>query len=262
MRKIFTVAVLAIFLAACGAAAQEVYEIEEIYEVETAYEPYEPDEITYEEDEPEEIAEEAEEDDMEEVHYVPFEPIFTSEPLPDYIIALITGVSFREDTPFGFDALTYLTITHTDFNGESRIGHMIVAAEIGDEVLDIFREIYAARFPIYQMRLIDHFNADDKLSLDANNSSAFNFRYIAGTNVISRHGFGLAIDINPIQNPYIRGETILPPAGAAYLDRDDIRPGMIVPGCPVHHAFTSRGWIWGGDWTTLRDYHHFERRNP
>ena len=94
----------------------------------------------------------------------------------------------------------------------------------------------------------------------ANNSHAFNFRYIAGTNRISRHGFGMAIDINPIQNPYIRGSTIWPASGAEYLDRSYVRPGMIIQGDVVYTTFTSRGWIWGGHWTVPRDYHHFERQ--
>lgn len=190
----------------------------------------------------------------------PFTPIFKREPLPEHIIKFISGVTFREYTPFTHCFLTYLTVTHVDFNGESRIGHMIVADEIGDEVLEIFKEIYESGFPIYSIRLIDYFYADDYLSLAANNSSAFNFRYIAGTNIISRHGFGMAIDINPIQNPYIRGDTILPAAGAEYLERSNIRPGMIIPGDAVYTAFISRGWTWGGNWTLPIDYHHFERR--
>jgi len=228
-------------LAAC-ALAREVYD----------------DYVAYIYEEAEEMIEEMTDIPQEEPQEPP-QPIFTGEPLPDHIIDFISGVSFGEDTPFDHSFLTYLTISHVGFDGESHVGHMIVAAEIGDEVLDIFRDIYEAHFPIYQMRLIDYFNADDALSLEANNSSAFNFRYIAGTTIISRHGFGLAIDINPIQNPYIRGDNIKPAAGAAYLDRDDIRPGMIIKGDPVYTAFISRGWIWGGDWTVPRDYHHFER---
>ena len=189
-----------------------------------------------------------------------FYSVFTNEPLPEHIIEFITGRSFREYAPFTTDFLAYLTVTHVDFDGNDRIGHLIVAAEIGDEVLEIFQEIYESRFPIYSIRLIDYFDAVDYYSLAANNSSAFNFRYIANTNVISRHGFGMAIDINPIQNPYVRGDNVLPEAGRAYLDRSDIRPGMIVPGSPVYEAFISRGWIWGGNWTSLRDYHHFELR--
>jgi len=187
-------------------------------------------------------------------------PTFTSEPLPYEIIQLITGSTFHENTPFGFDALTYLTISYINFDGISSVGNMIVAAHLGEEVLDIFRELYEHRFPIYQIRLIDYFDADDTLSMAANNSSAFNFRYIAGTSIISRHGYGLAIDINPVQNPYIVGGRVLPPDGENYLNREDIRPGMIVKGCIVYNAFTSRGWIWGGDWTSPIDYHHFEKR--
>ena len=152
-------------------------------------------------------------------------------------------------------------MTHVNFNGESVIGHLIVAAEIGTEVLEIFQEIYEAAFPIHSIRLIDYFGASDYESMAANNSHAFNFRYIAGTNVISRHGFGMAIDINPIQNPYYRHGVIWPAAGEPYLDRSYIRPGMIIPGDAVYTAFIGRGWIWGGNWTSPRDYHHFERRN-
>jgi len=189
-----------------------------------------------------------------------FIPVFTSEPLPQRIIDFITGRTFRDYAPFTTDFLTYLTVTHVDFGGNDRIGHMIVAAEIGDEVLEIFREIYESGFPIYSIKLIDYFDAIDYYSLEANNSSAFNFRYIANTTTISRHGFGMAIDINPIQNPYVRGDNVLPEAGRAYLDRTDVRPGMIIPGDAVYTAFTSRGWTWGGNWTLPRDYHHFERR--
>ena len=190
-----------------------------------------------------------------------FTPVFTMEPLPQHIIYQITGVTFHDNTPFDYDFLTYLTVTHINFDGEYTIGHLIVAAEIGEEVLDIFREIFEGRFPIHSIRLIDYFDASDYLSMAANNSHAFNFRYIAGTNIISRHGFGRAIDINPIQNPYIRGDTIWPAAGEEYLDRSYVRPGMIIPGDVVYTAFTSRGWTWGGHWTNPIDYHHFERSN-
>jgi len=188
------------------------------------------------------------------------ESIFTNEPLPQHIRYLIRGSSFHDNTPFDYSHLAYLTITHANFQNQSQLGHMIVAASIAEEVLDIFQEIYDARFPIERMRLIDFYEAGDYLSMADNNSVGFNFRYIAGTRVISQHGLGRAIDINPIQNPYIRGATIWPAAGEAYLDRTDIRPGMIIPGDVVHQAFVSRGWTWGGMWTTPRDYHHFERR--
>ncbi|MCL2235690.1 MAG: M15 family metallopeptidase [Defluviitaleaceae bacterium] len=188
------------------------------------------------------------------------EPVFHMQPLPPHVVELVEGSSFHPETPFGLDFLTYLTISHRDFNGIHRRGHMIVAEEIGQEVLDIFEEIFHAPFPIARMRLIDFYGAMDYYSMADNNSVGFNFRTIAGTNVLSRHAFGMAIDINPVQNPYIRGETILPAAGAMYLDRGDVRLGMIVPGDGVYNAFVSRGWIWGGNWASPRDYHHFERR--
>jgi len=190
----------------------------------------------------------------------PFEPIFTHEPIPLEIAEFINGVSFHENTHFGMDFLAYVTVTHKNFHGESVIGHVIVAAEIADEVLDIFRDIYAAGFPIHSIRLIDYFSASDYDSMAANNSSAFNFRYIDGTQTLSRHAFGMAIDINPAQNPYIRDDVIWPEVSRAYLDRDNVRPGMIVRGDAVYTAFRSRGWIWGGDWRRPIDYHHFERR--
>jgi len=189
-----------------------------------------------------------------------FVPIFKMESIPPEIIQFITGVSYRENDTVSLDMLSYLTISHFDFNGEKQIGNMIVALEVAEEVLEIFEEIFNAEFPIASIRLIDYFEANDNLSLAANNSSAFNFRYIAGTTRLSRHAFGMAIDINPIQNPYIRHGNILPEAGNEYLDRENIRPGMIIPGDVVYNAFVSRGWTWGGHWTDPIDYHHFEKR--
>jgi len=187
------------------------------------------------------------------------EAVFTAEPIPEHIVRQIMGSSFHENPHFGLSHLAYLTLTHVDFNRQRRTGHMIVAASIAEEVLDIFREIYEGGFPIERIRLIDYYAATDYYSMADNNSVAFNFRYIAGTTRLSRHAWGMAIDINPVQNPYIRGETIWPAAGADYLNRDDVRPGMIVPGDVVYNAFTSRGWRWGGHWNVPIDYHHFER---
>lgn len=193
--------------------------------------------------------------------YFPYPPAptFTMEPLPQHIREKIRDSSIHDSAPFYYDFLTYLTITHVNFDGERQVGNMIVAYEIGQEVLDIFREIYEGGFPIYQIRLIDYFDALDYYSMAANNSVSFNFRYIAGTSRLSRHAWGKAIDINPIQNPYIRGDTVWPAAGRYYKDRGYVRPGMITRGDVVYTAFVSRGWTWGGNWRTPRDYHHFER---
>jgi len=186
--------------------------------------------------------------------------LFISEPLPERIIAQVTGSSFHENEHFGVDHLAYLTITHLDFHGQIRHGNIIVASSIAEEVLEIFEDIFLGGFPIERIRLIDYYHAQDYYSMADNNSVGFNFRYIAGTTTLSRHALGMAIDINPVQNPYIRGETIWPIAGKAYLDRDNVRPGMIIPGDAAYNAFTSRGWTWGGHWQVPVDYHHFERR--
>jgi len=188
-----------------------------------------------------------------------YAPVFTCEPLPEDVINLISGKSFKENTPFDYSELSYLTMSYVNFYGEHCIGNMIVAADLGEEVLEIFQELYENRFPIYKMQLIDFYNADDYLSMEDNNTSAFNFRYITNSTTISKHGYGVAIDINPVQNPYVRGSTILPPTGAEYLIRAEVHPGMIIKGDVCYQAFVSRGWTWGGDWNSLKDYQHFEK---
>jgi len=188
------------------------------------------------------------------------ESVFIAEPLTEHIISQISGSSFHENDHFGYDHLAYLTITYMDFYGYSRLGNIIVAMSIADEVLDIFQEIYEGQFPLARVKLIDYYGADDYYSMADNNSVGFNFRVIAGTQTLSRHAWGMAIDINPIQNPFIRDDIIWPLAGSEYIDRSDVRLGMIVPGDVVYNAFVSRGWIWGGHWRVPIDYHHFERR--
>jgi hypothetical protein len=146
-----------------------------------------------------------------------------------------------------------------DFNGETQTGEMIVSAGVAADVIDIFEMLYLNRYPIEKIRLIDHYEADDGLSMADNNTSAFNFRFMTNSTKISKHGYGLAIDINPVQNPYISGNAVLPPSGAEYADRTDVRPGMIVKGDECYSIFISRGWEWGGDWNNPKDYQHFEK---
>jgi len=254
--KILLLVLLLLLLAACSAPiAQSVY-----LPLEYAPIVYQPPQIEYEPEPKPHIPTEPEQEEEPEPEPEIFHAIFTAKPLPYHIIEQITGVSFHQNPHFDHCHLAYLTITHMDFYGYSRHGQIIVAASIADEVLDIFREIYEYRFPIAGMRLVDYYYALDYYSMAANNSVGFNFRYIAGTTTLSRHAWGMAIDINPIQNPFIRDDVILPAAGRYYLDRSDIRPGMIVPGDVVYRAFTSRGWVWGGHWRVPIDYHHFERR--
>lgn len=183
----------------------------------------------------------------------------TYEPLPEDIIRLITGRSYKENTLLAYSELAYLTIRYINFSGEDCVGHMITAAGIAEEVSDIFEELYEKKYPIFQIRLIDFYNADDNLSMEDNNTSAFNFRYITNSTRISMHGYGVAIDINPVQNPYVINNTVLPASGRRYLDRTNVRQGMIVRGDACYQAFIRRGWTWGGNWNSPRDYQHFEK---
>lgn len=181
-----------------------------------------------------------------------------AEPLPKEVRSHMTGRSWREGCPVDLDDLALLTMSHWDMDGEVVAGEMVVSEEVADHVLKAFESLFDQGFPIAEMRRIDHWDGDDDRSMEANNSSAFNCRYVAGTKRWSEHSFGTAIDINPKQNPYVRGDLVAPPQGRAFLDRDDVRPGMLVPG-PAVDAFKSIGWGWGGDWRSAKDYQHFSK---
>ncbi|HET8935651.1 MAG TPA: M15 family metallopeptidase [Polyangiales bacterium] len=170
------------------------------------------------------------------------------------------GVSWHEHPACpSFDALRLVRVRHHSFDGRPHQGELVVHATLAEEVLAIFERIYAAGFPIHSARRIDHFRGSDDASMAANNSSAFNFRVIDGTATLSQHALGRAIDINPVQNPWVRGERVDPEAGRTYLDRTQLRPGMIVRPGPVIAAFEAAGWRWGGDVPSAADYHHFSK---
>jgi hypothetical protein len=192
----------------------------------------------------------------EEVCFAAFEGVAT--PIPAEIRQQMIGRSWHEELPCpSLDSLSLVRMTHWGMDGEIHEGEMVVASSVANDVLEAFRRIYDARFPIERMELIHHYDGDDDASMAANNSSAFNCRLVTGGTTLSEHGLGTAIDINPVQNPYVRNDTVLPPAGAAYVDRGDVRPGMIVRPGPVVSAFEAIDWSWGGDFNTLKDYQHF-----
>jgi hypothetical protein len=179
--------------------------------------------------------------------------------IPPEVAAEMTGVSWRPDPrcpPLA--ELALLRLVHHLPGGGEREGELVIAAALADDVARAFERLYAARFPIERMERIDAYGGSDDLSMAANNSSGFNFRTIAGSAELSLHALGRAIDINPLWNPYVVGTAVHPPAGQAWLDRGDLRPGMIVRPGPVTDAFDAIGWEWGGDWTrAVKDYHHF-----
>ncbi|MEX1038862.1 MAG: M15 family metallopeptidase [Acidimicrobiia bacterium] len=165
--------------------------------------------------------------------------------------------SWEPGCPVGPDGLRIITMSHWNYAGSMSTGKLVVAAGLADQVVAIFRDLYDARFPIERMELVDKYNGDDNQSMAANNTSAFNCRLVTGGSTYSEHSYGRAIDINPVVNPYVKGSTVLPPAGSAYVDRSLDAPGMIHAGDEVVQAFAARGWIWGGTWNSLKDYQHF-----
>ena len=188
-------------------------------------------------------------------------PVFEKSEITEDIKSRMEGKSMKENDSISYDDLSYLTITHLDYNGNTVQGEMVVHKKLADEVLDIFRDIYYAKFPIERMNLVDNYNAVDHTSMVNNNSSAFCYRTIAGTSKVSNHGMGLAIDINPFYNPHVlkSSGTVNPPEAAKYSDRTLNVKGMIKKNDAVYNAFVSRGWTWGGNWNNP-DYQHFEKK--
>lgn len=180
-------------------------------------------------------------------------------PIPDEVFARMRDVSWRDDPRCPpRDELAYLELDHRTLDGGAARGELVVAVRIAGEVLALFRALWDLGFPIAKLRLVDDYGADDDRSMADDNSSAFNFRFVAGTTSLSQHSFGLAIDLNPVENPWVRpdGAGLAPPAGAPFLDRADLRAGMIVRPGPVVRLLDERGWEWGGDWRHAFDYHH------
>ncbi|MES2214918.1 MAG: M15 family metallopeptidase [Pseudomonadota bacterium] len=168
---------------------------------------------------------------------------------------MISSGVWKPECPIPIERLRLLEVDHYAFEGNLQHGQMVVLDQIAERSLEIFSILLETKFPLHKIQLMDIYNGDDDASMEDNNSSCFNFRKISGTDELSIHSYGLAIDINPLQNPFLVGEKIYPSKGSEFLDRSNIRPGMIEP---VVHLFKERGFEWGGDWTSPIDYHHFQ----
>ncbi len=185
--------------------------------------------------------------------------------LTDEIKAKITGMSYPaddSDAVISYDDLRYIRLKYVDFEGNvHEDGELIVNRALAEEVTEIFFELYEAEYPFTSIRLVDEYGeaADDNLSMAANNTSAFNYRFVTGTDTLSLHSYGYAIDINPQLNPYIDGDRVSPENGAEYADRSLGLPGMIDSGDLCYRLFTEYGWKWGGDWEGDKDYQHFSK---
>lgn len=189
---------------------------------------------------------------------------FTVSPIPDSIFKLMQGKTYKANCTMSRSELRYLRCLHIDRNGRSIVGEMVVNKAIANDVLDIFRQLYLAKYPIERMRLIDYWDANDERAMRANNSSSFNFRFVSHTHTVSKHGKGMAIDINTLYNPYHKrlknGKEVIEPAtGKPYLDRSQQHPYMIKRGDLCYRLFKQKGFRWGGDWKSMKDYQHFEK---
>jgi len=182
---------------------------------------------------------------------------FNVQPISPEIFARMDGKSWREGA-INIDQLRYLQLLHVGFDGNTYAGELVVNEAIADDVLAIFAELYNAEYQIELLLLIDNFDADDTASMNANNTSGFNHRLIAGTQTLSNHAKGLAIDLNPVQNPWVSGNSVEPEIGRPYADRSDVRPHMITHDDLAFRLFTEYGFTWGGDWRNPKDYQHFE----
>ena len=170
---------------------------------------------------------------------------------------LMIGTSWRKGCPVALRDLRLVRVMYVGFDGSAHRGRLVLHRRWANELVEVFRRLYRHGFPIRRVRLVDRYDADDHASMRADNTSAFNCRFVAGTTTWSRHAFGMAIDVNPVENPYVSGSHVSPPNGRPYADRTDVRPGMIVRGDVVWRAFRSIGWEWGGSWRSAQDYQHF-----
>ncbi len=197
---------------------------------------------------------------------------FVVNELSDSIFALISGKSYAKNCTTPRSELRYLRVLHYDEQNRVQTGELICNKAIANDLIDIFKELYRQHYVIARMRLIDHYDADDQKSMTDNNTSCFNFRFVSGTKTVSKHGKGLAIDINPLYNPYVRvrnGKTLVEPlAGQSYATNRDSKKkqGKLKGASQIidrndlcYRLFIQHGFRWGGAWRSSKDYQHFEK---
>lgn len=195
-----------------------------------------------------------------------YQPGFYYEPLNEDIKQRITGISYPETgCTVPYDDLNYVGLLYIDFNGNEQEGELICNKAIAQDIVEIFYELYRNEYQIERIRLIDEYNGDDTLSMLDNNTSCFNYRVVDGTDNLSKHALGCAIDINPFYNPYVvfnrgeNGETYISPKGSEkYADRSQDFPYKIDETDLCYRLFTEHGFTWGGNWNSCKDYQHFQ----
>lgn len=189
---------------------------------------------------------------------------FKVETIDDATFKRMNGKSFKADCTLPRQQLRLVRILHRDAQGKVKIGEIICNQKIAGDLRDIFMALYEAGYPIERVQMIDDYDADDTRSMEANNTSCFNFRKIAGSSRLSNHSRGMAIDINPFYNPMVRkGKDgrlrVSPPSAKAYADRGKSSPYRLLKGDLCYRLFLQHGFTWGGNWQKSKDYQHFEK---
>lgn len=189
---------------------------------------------------------------------------FAVEKISDDIFARMWKKSFKEDCTVPRTSLRYIKVLHYTRDGKIQIGELVCNKAISNDLVEIFRELYDAKYPIERMVLVDNYDALDEPSMEANNTSCFNFRFITGTKKLSNHSQGLAVDINTLYNPYVKVRAdgsvyVEPKTGSPYTDRTKTFDYKIDHNDLCYKLFIKHGFEWGGDWKSVKDYQHFEK---
>jgi hypothetical protein len=196
--------------------------------------------------------------DSAEDKRVVYEDGFFYEPIPDDVYERMLDVSYPSDCPVSLDSLRYLNILYIDFDDREQVGELVCNESIAQDLLEIFYDLYRTGYQLESVRLVDDFDGDDDASMLANNTSCFNYRTVAGTNNLSKHALGLAVDINPLYNPWVNGGEVTLPEAAEYADRSLDFEHKIDENDYCCQCFLDHDFFWGGNWNNP-DYQHFQR---
>lgn len=202
--------------------------------------------------------------DAEAEHYG-LDKCFESCPISNEVFVRIKGKSYKDYCQIPLTHLRYIKVLHRNATGQTQLGELVCHRDIAADLVSIFKSLYKANYRIERIVLIDNYNAEDEPSMLANNTSCFNYRYIAGTKRLSNHSSGRAIDINPLYNPYVyhnaKGNLVVSPSKAkAYANRKASFPYKIDKNDLCYREFIKHGFIWGGSWKRRIDYQHFEKK--
>lgn len=206
--------------------------------------------------------------DKENIDFNNLSQYFVAYEIPEDVYNYINGKSYQENPYVALSDLRYVKLLHYNFNHELQVGELIVAADLQGDYLGIFAELFAAEYEIQSMYLPDKYwtgdpTSTDSASIDVNNSSCFMYRPATGSSKLSKHSYGRAIDINPQQNPYVSyssGSPVWSHENANdYIDRTTGLPHVITENDVCYQIFTKYGFTWGGSWTNIKDYQHFQK---